>query len=320
MKGHWDQLQPPAGGYTWKLRRSESPIRTLFGRHADGHVAFMLEMERDYPDLLRRLPEIQGLTLDHQMFSESGSYGLLVALREAKDEELFASLCDDLADCLEDLTDERQAVRSFLGRLERWQRFLARDGRRLLSTDSIRGLVAELEIVRYLVADRKRSATEVVKGWEGPLRAPQDFRFPNQMIEVKSWGGAEGAKVRISSEVQLQVVDRPIYLAAVHLVEDNESPRGQSLNEMAKAIRSILPSEVIDLFEDRLDAARYIELPYYDAPRFRIDATDYFEVAGEFPALVPDRLPPATTDVQYTLDLAQLSAFRISEIPEPADE
>ena len=320
MKEHWDQLHPPAAGYAWKLRNSDSPIRTSLGRHADGHVAFMLEMERDYPDLLRRLPEIQGLTLDHQMFSESGSYGLLVALREAKDEELFASLCDDLADCLEDLTDERQAVLSFLGRLERWQRFLARDGRRLLSTDSIRGLVAELEIVRYLVADRKRSATEVVRGWEGPLRAPQDFRLLDQMIEVKSWGGAEGAKVRISSEVQLQVVDRPIYLAAVHLVEDNESPRGQSLNEMAKTTRSILPPEVIDLFEDRLDAARYIELPYYDAPRFRIDATDFFEVAGEFPALVPDRLPQATSDVQYTLDLAQLSVFRIAEIPEPDDE
>ena len=178
------------------------------------------------------------------MFSESGSYGLLVALREAKDEELFASLCDDLADCIEDLTDERQAVLSFLGRLERWQRFLARDGRRLLSTDSIRGLVAELETIRYLVADRKRSATEVVKGWEGPLRAPQDFRLPNQMIEVKSWGGAEGAKVRISSEVQLQVVDRPIYLAAVHLVEDNESPKGQSLNDIVKATRSILSSDL----------------------------------------------------------------------------
>ncbi|MEQ3648680.1 PD-(D/E)XK motif protein [Hyphomonas sp.] len=320
MNDHWDQIHPPAAGYTWKLRNSSSPIRTLLGRHADGHVAFMMEMERDYPDLLRHLPEIQGLNLDHQVFSGSGSYGLLVALREAKDEELFASLCDDLAACIEDLTDERQAVLSLLGRLERWQRFLARDGRRLLSTDSIRGLVAELDIVRYLVAERKRSAIEVVKGWEGPLRAPQDFRLPNQMIEVKSWGGAEGAKVRISSEIQLQVVEHPIYLAAVHLVEDNESTGSRSLNDIVKTTRSILPPEVVGLFEDRLDAARYIELPHYDAPRFRLNATDFFEVAGEFPALVPDRLPPATTDVQYTLDLAQLSAFRIAEIPEPADE
>ena len=320
MKVHWEQIHPPVAGYTWKLRRSDSPIRTLFGRHADGHVAFMLEMERDYPDLLRRLPEIQGLTLDHRMFSESGSYGLLVALREAKDEELFASLCDDLGDCIEDLTDERQAVLSFLVRLERWQRFLARDGRRLLSTDSIRGLVAELEIVRYLIADRKRSAEKVINGWEGPLRAHQDFSFPEQLLEVKSWGGSAGAKVRISSELQLEVVDRPIYLAAIHLVEDNDASNGLSLNDAVKATRSILPSKINDLFEYRLTAARYIDLPYYDAPRFRVDGVDFFEVTEEFPSLVPDRLPTAVSEVEYTLDLAKLSAFRISELPETANE
>ena len=314
MRGLWSQLQPPSADYIWKLRTSVSPIRTSVGRHADGHIAFMLEMKFDHADLLMRLPEIQGLTLDHRMFAGAGSYGLIVALREA----LFATLCEDLAACIENLTEERQAVLSFLSRLDRWQRFLARDGRRLLSTDGIRGLVAELEILGLLISDTGRSAADALTGWVGPLRAAQDFRFADQLIEVKSWGGSGGAKVRISSEFQLQVDDVPVFLAAVQLVEEGEPKLGHSLNEVVTALKSILPPDVLDLFEDRLGAAGYIELPYYDAPRFRLGAIDFFGVTEDFPVLTPRQLPTAVSGVQYTLDLVQLSGFRVAELPAPA--
>lgn len=317
MRGLWSQLQPPSADYIWKLRTSVSPIRTSVGRHADGHIAFMLEMKFDHADLLMRLPEIQGLTLDYRMFAGAGSYGLIVALREAKDEELFATLCEDLAACIEDLTEERQAVLSFLSRLDRWQRFLARNGRRLLSTDGIRGLVAELEILGLLISDNGRSAADALTGWVGPLRAAQDFRFADQLIEVKSWGGSGGAKVRISSEFQLQVDDVPVFLAAVQLVEEGEPKLGHSLNEVVTALKSILPADVLDQFEDRLGAAGYIELPYYDAPRFRLGAIDFFGVTEEFPVLTPRQLPTAVSGVQYTLDLVQLSGFRVAELPGP---
>src|SRR3546814_19068659 len=93
-----------------------------------------------------------------------------------------------------------------LAHSRRWKTFLSGRSQHL-SIEEVRGLFAEIVFLTELI-DRQMSSSDAVEAWLGPERSHQDFIFGNTAVEVKSLSGAERSSVRISSEDQLESLNR----------------------------------------------------------------------------------------------------------------
>ena len=179
--------------------------------------------------------------------------------------------------------------------------------------------MGELQILQTLLSGSCLEPMTILSAWMGPSGAPQDFQFPSHCIEVKATGEAYPRSVRISSEFQLDTAKSPITLAVCHLPATDDPVRGLSLNQAVRRISATLSPEARQVFDTRLALARYMDIPEYDAPAFEHASTDCFEIRDDFPCLAQTDLPQGISRVRYELDIAELSEYRISGMPEVAE-
>ena len=316
MTTPWDTIVPAQGEPVWKLRSATARYSLYRGRDSQGAILFLFEFEGDHADILRRLPRIAGIDLDYRRFANPRRHGLILRLTDSGYAELFSVLCEDLAETVEPLESERQAILSFLNRLGRWQELLASGARSLLGPEEVRGLMGELQVLEMLLSDTGCDALAMVTAWTGPSGASQDFEFPGQAIEVKATGETGSRLVRISSEFQLDTADKPVTLVICHLPVTEDASAGRSLNRTVARIAEALPREALKVFEGRLSLARYVDIPEYDTPLFEAAAIDCYEVRSDFPCLARHTLPAGISGVRYDLDIAQLAEFRVPDLPE----
>ncbi len=241
---------------------------------------------------------------------EDGRWSLIVELRKAEFGRLFAHLCEDLIESTRIDCSSAEAPGFVVQRIARWQRLLDRDLKGLLEEQAIRGLVGELlflerHVIPHFGADR------AVNAWQGPLDLPQDFRFPDRLVEIKS-GGTGNPSVWISSAEQLDVSDTRLFLAVALIDSADSTTSGafpvsglvarisQSLNKFDEASKD---------FDDRLALAGYVDRPEYSAKWFLLHKFRFFEVTGTFPRLRRSQLDAAILDVSYRLDLNACTSF-----------
>lgn len=312
----WSSIRTPDNDTVWKLRSATSRYSLYRGRDSDGFILLLFEFQNDYADILHRLPKVAGIDLDYRRFSNPTRYGLLLRLADTSYVELFSVLCEDLAETVDPIENERQAVLSFLARLGRWQQLLASGLRGLLKPEEIRGLVGELLVLEVLLSESGLAPDAVISAWTGPSGASQDFRFPDQFIEVKATGITGSRTVRISSEFQLDIEDAPVCMAVCHLPSTEDVTTGLSLNQLVERLSQKLVGEVRQGFESLLTLAGYVDVPEYDTPLFTLGPIDYFEVREDFPRLARCSLKESISGVRYDLDVTQLSEFRLPRLPE----
>lgn len=315
MTDRWERIRRTGSGATWLLRSAADRVPCHYGLSHEGHAGFMLQANEDCSDVVRAAPELAGLDIDFVSFPESGIMGLVVWLRQERDRALFEVLCEDLAGVAQVHESERQSFRSVVNRLVRWQKFLSRGRTDLLSPEEVRGLMAELAVLRHLV-ELGWEKGMLLAAWDGPSGAPQDFRFAKLCLEVKSVSGG-GGTVRISSEYQLHDHSRDVCLGVVRMNEDGEGEGALSLNEMVSATAAGLGERYLAVFEQKLAAAGYLDLDIYSQPRFSLMPPEFFRVAEDFPGLHIGNIPHGASSLRYELDLRVLEPFRIDTLPEP---
>jgi hypothetical protein len=154
-----------------------------------------------------------------------------------------------------------------------------------------------------------------VTAWQGPLRKPQDFEFPQVAVEVKAFGGTKGNSVQISSEQQLQSINVPLYLVAVELFNGDSDPARISLNVLVEEVEVLLGDGAARTFRDRLAIAGYAELPDYDLIEFVTGRLETYFVADEFPAIRSSKIQGGISRVRYDLDLNSAREFLVPRIP-----
>lgn len=317
MTDRWDRIRRPEAGHSWMLRSAADRIPCHFGLSHEGAAGFMVQASEDFSDLLRAAPELASLDIDFVSFPATGVMGLVVWLRQERDRALFGILCEDLAGVAQTYESERQSFQSVVNRLVRWQKFLSRGNAGLLSPEEVRGLVAELAVLRHLVDIGFAPASMIMTSWDGPSGAPQDFRFERFCLEVKSASDSGGA-VRISSEYQLHDATRDVYLAVVRMSEEGEGEDALSLNDIVAAMAAGLDGKRLSLFEQKLATAGYLDLDIYDQPRFNLKPAEFFRVSEDFPGLHVENVPHGVSSLRYELDTRVLEAFTIDTLPEPA--
>jgi hypothetical protein len=96
-------------------------------------------------------------------------------------------------------------------------------------------------------------------------------------------------------------------------MQDNGN--AESLNEIVRRIASQLTHlESRELFELKLEAAGYIDIPDYDTPFFRVKDCRTYLVSEGFPRITRKTLTEGVEAVSYDLVLASIDKFRINAL------
>jgi len=308
-----DIPKPPAGKFS-RLRVNSSTKFALFWiRDEMNNLGLVIEISKDISVVKLKDVKIniRDISIDVLDITDASIRAITIKLHDEQNRDVFLKLCMDL---IERITIDDNVEKNFqlvCHRLKKWQSLLSQRSKNLLSANEIQGLFAELSFIAYLLANRSYAETIVIGGWLGPERTQHDFVLDDTAIEVKSVGGNQRGKVRISSEDQLQTHLSKLYLQVYFLSEVESMNVGESLNAIARRIYAqIVDGEAKELFELKLNTARYIDIADYDLPLFRVNDTRTYLVADGFPRITRDSLPEGVETVSYDLVLASIDRFR----------
>ena len=97
MNNPWEEIKIPSQDILYRVIDTEHPLRLLRARDIYGRFLFIYEFSGSdhIPD---KFPELNGINIHLQSpeQSASGSYMLLLVLKENKEWQIFLSLCNDL--------------------------------------------------------------------------------------------------------------------------------------------------------------------------------------------------------------------------------
>lgn len=273
--------------------------------HAD--VALVLKLT-DLPNPPPDLPRLRNLEIRFQTLP--GGPILYIRLKDNAQLELFETLCRDVMAAGELADTEVEALERAIGRTFRWH-YLLRGGRpEVLSEETQKGLIGEIEVLKLLIASL--GAKPALTAWTGPSGAPKDFELKADCIEVKARRGASQPFVKITNEYQLaDVPDRRLWLAVL-AVDKVQPPHGRTLTEFVFEVTELLeqaePSAIMD-WDMHLADAGFDNLHDYSAWRWIVSVPDFHSVTEGFPRIAAP-VPLGVSSVSYALALSACTPFR----------
>lgn len=310
LDARWDALKADPLSAVFQLCDADHPLDFYIGKDADKRRLLLL-VTPEAPPTIRDMRAISIRTFKR----DDGKWSLLLTLDSISLAPMFSLLCDDLVEASRNISLPADKSLSFvLKRLSNWRRLLERGSPDLLSENEIRGICGELLFLQRLFDHLGKS--EAVKAWVGPQKADQDFQTPDSAWEVKTI--RTGApRVTISSESQLQVTTRAIYLAVYELADGMvHGADAFTLNTLVDTVRASLSEDhdTCEIFEKSLITAGYVPRPEYDAPSLVEQSLATYAVSTGFPCLAREMLAPGISHVSYDILLSACDTFRI--VPE----
>ena len=189
------------------------------------------------------------------------------------------------------------------GTLARWRELIDRDAPGALSAEALRGLFAELWLLRLgLALDPGFAAA-----WQGHAGHAHDFVRRAIALEVKSTVSLASWSFRIHGLAQLDPpAQTELYLAALRLIPDDAS--GEGITELVQEILNAGIDRVAFMSALANVGYRQADEPHYATQKFVVACERTWPVSGSFPRLVRDgldggKLPNGVSDLQYTIDV-----------------
>lgn len=306
----WQDISTQAGRPGLFQRVDEDhPLDLYAGIDYQGKRVLMLVTEIAPPSLPP--PGVVEMACNQRTDQE---FAVIFQLARPEYDEIFGRLCQDLVDATRDVLP-RNGGDALIRRLSRWRKLLEVGQRTTLSDTALRGLIGELWFLRSVALDRV-GVEAAVKGWLGPLDAPQDFVLGEAVVEIKtSSPGAQ--KVTITSLQQLDAGGAPLYLGVLCLAPADENTNDAfSAAQLVRWLRTAVETNAIASveFELRLAEAGYADHEEYEAAWYRVTQARYFQVRDDFPRLIRAGTPAGVLDASYTIDLGACGAY---ESPQP---
>ncbi len=308
----WDSVPTPAMDYTVVRVPDMKGVPIYWGRDRSAQCLLIVELTGDHTEQLRSDGvTLNGIGTDMRLGERPGQQRFVLTLSRHVDTDLFQGLCGTLIESLREVDESATALGVALAHLKRWKAFLS--GRRTtLSPEQVRGLFAELQMMRSLYAARM-TPPMAADAWCGADRVQQDFIFGDMAVEVKSLSGRERNTVRISSEDQLESLTSSLYLAVYRLSEMPELGQSISLNDLVGQIETDLAdAQALEEFSRKLSAYGYAPLRDYDSPRFGVSDLKTYLVVEGFPRLVRSGVPNGIARLSYDIELETIRPFECS--------
>lgn len=254
-----------------------------------------------YPSVL---PKLHGIVI----WTQDEQHLLRLTLQHDQDWELFCALSEDIMKASSSAASDQDAVDAILGRLDRWQRFLAKDRRGLLSDLEIQGLVGELTFLHDELIPR--FGPQSVSFWNGPSGSPQDFAVGAMPVEVKTRAASAPTRIMIASPEQLWPALPEMYLVVYSISKSLNLGLGRSLAELVDLVRKQVGTGVhLDELEERLESVGYLDLADYEAEAFLVGPLESFRVAEGFPRVLPSAIPDGVDGLKYQIHLDRCRPF-----------
>lgn len=302
----WSELAAP----TATLRAKRHPLNRLVWLAVDQdsrrHI-LVSTTSSEAGQALLQTKAVRAATRELRIASENALVWIDIELLDPSQHEAFSSLAFDLASRI---ATGDEAYESALQVLHSWKAFWEVE-KNSLSVQQEAGIFAELWFIRYWMGN-----TAPISSWTGPEMAIHDFRWPGNVVEVKSTlSRSDGFPIhRISSLDQLNdVAGSALYLFSMQLTTDSHS--GHTVESLATEIVAELGSRHLEISEFRRRLTFYGYSGEARGPKnsFRVLTERLYEVTQGFPRLtrrsLSGPLPPGVEDVGYTLDLAACSQW-----------
>lgn len=219
----------------------------------------------------------------------------------------FETLCEDLGNASLGGSTEAQALALMEASYSDWIRFFKISSQMSLRT--ARGLFAEL----WVVSDFMRQGLQdslTIESWLGPMKADQDFIFPNgKGVEVKSITPS-AVEVHIANESQLDLTSG-LYLVVVEVGQTPDMQIGECINDQVARISENLTTQARTAFIKKLKLAGYREEQFFCSKvNFYVLSSSVFNVmAPTFPKVTKAELPKGISKVSYSLNLSEIRHF-----------
>ena len=313
MNNPWDEINPPSKDVSARRIDHKHPLDLFWARDHLGRYLFIFEFPPEDGLPRMNLPDLVGIQTAYVPTEvQKGSNRLVLLLNEQSNWELFLSLCNDLVQATQLANNSKAAINAILMRLERWQEFLKKNRKGILSEEKILGLIGELLFINnHLIP--AFGAGQSIKFWQGPEGLPQDFNVNQSAIEVKCQSGATAPYVKISSADQLCPQLPEMYLFVVTLGKAApETTDAIDPPKLISQIRNALKSEgsiQIERFNDLLYAIGYIDSNLYLNYSYILTGEKMFRVSDGFPKICAKDLDPGITNVSYSISLSECANF-----------
>jgi hypothetical protein len=306
LEKFWEQLSVPA--YEGKVATIDLPSPTgngplRLGKTQAGRcllIPFGKDRHKSFRDD-RRSAAVQLVRRPLTVGGGDRWFGELVCHRPELN-SIFAAFCADVI--VRVTTDPNHEPVDIAAKdLLRWRSLFSGAGRRL-GPQQLRGLYAELVVLRRLIAETGGE----VETWVGPLKQPHDFAAGGWAVEVKA-GGVGETRVRIHGVRQLEPPQGGS-LALAHFQVD-EDDAGATVPELVAAIREQTGPTPLT---HRLELAGYqtADEKHYENLRLHVAQETWYEVDADFPRIistsfVDGQIPTGVDDLHYDVDFALAS-------------
>jgi hypothetical protein len=277
------------------------PLKLYFGANATSKPIFFL-ITKQRPDI----PLFSSVVSAERGQRSDGDWTVVLTLQDLALEAPFMGMCSELTRLSASGTDNDEALLLFYSTLRQWRKMLSTKPTSKLSTEQVRGLIAEIWFATSSLAN-VLTPEEVVLSWQGPFGAPQDFRLPNgNLYEIKAVH-TNSRSIDISSPDQLDPIDgSPLRLALI-TIEETELANTGTIVSLSSVIHNFtemvqFSATALEALEVRLATAGYDQRDQ-DINDKLFAATDLkiFEIHEDFPKVSRSNIPVEVQKLVYTL-------------------
>lgn len=271
---------------------------------------------------LPKLPEINGLTIQYQIFGESGSEMKDFILLECRSAVYLPNYTEILKEILSEYDNGDSELLKVINKIiSKWRHFLAQPVSVILNEDEIVGLIGELMFITRLIDVYGSFALNI---WTAD-RGEEDFINTGKVIEVKSTLREKHEHIINGIDQLLVKQGRSKHILSL-LFAKSVSDNSVSLPLIVKECSDKFiddPKSFDDIFKklkirgyDARDYLKYLEYSY------EYIRGGYFNVDESFPKLTTNELlaplNSRISKVRYTLDMEGLpnKDFLLTELNE----
>ena len=310
MKNPWQDLQPGilkaiskdllAHDFYWYVE-ARNKNQCLFYKIKDNNIELPKKNKLPSISYIKFVPASQ----DYKY--------LCVELQDKNYVDLFLEYCNLLIKASLEIEDEQVALNVFIKKAWRWQALLSKTREKKLSEEKQKGLIGELFFLDNFLFPRFRKKISV-ENWFGAIGS-KDFEFSKFHIEIKTKRSGSKPTISISSEKQLKIIEGTKLFIAVFGIDKSDSNESLSVHDWCNRIADKIynSDDIIALqeFNNKLNKYGYSEDQDYSDEKWDIKEIIYYEVTDEFPKLVSGEISTAIANVNYSIDMNQLTSFEI---------
>jgi hypothetical protein len=232
--------------------------------------------------------------------------------------DLFAVICDEMLVAIAANVDKPGLACKAV--LERWRDLIGEPSNRLLSSQALSGLLAEIHVLETLAT---ASPDRALRVWTGPAKGRADFTGPGVALETKATTVRERLTVEIHGLSQLDPPEKSELFLSVERME-RVPVDGDSVPDAVARLHT-LGMDAHGFMRALGDVGyRASDAEAYSKVRFRTLELHYYAVSGSFPRVTTQSFKDRAvleriTQLRYVLDLtatppAPLSAAEVRRI------